>query len=231
MKRLYTIILFILLANQALSQQKGLFFDKKPKRMLDNSMETLENFEVEDSKVLYKRIYTMPDIKEADLKQLYLEYIKNQDNISKVEVNDYGVKAYISDLYISGPKAKGVPTNNEDFENFSIGYKKTNVRAGVKGWQMFFLSSLNGKVLIQFKDEMYRVVVSDMWTKNVNDQNDDFEFWVLAQDQTTFADEFFYKNKAKRTENYLRAIQGFNIFLEDKFKYKETISSKKNDDW
>ena len=36
---------------------------------------------------------------------------------------------------------------------------------------------------------MYRVVVSDMWTKNVNDQNDDFEFWVLAQDQTTFDDQ------------------------------------------
>ena len=56
--------------------------------------ETLENFEVEDSR--YYRGYTMPDIKEADLKQLYLEYIKNQDNISKVEVNDDGIKAYIS---------------------------------------------------------------------------------------------------------------------------------------
>ena len=65
--------------------------------------------------------------------------------------------------------------------------------------------------------------------KYIEYENFDLEYWVLASDKLRFADEFFNLKKSKRSENYNRAIRGFNLFLEEKFRFNYELPV--NNDW
>ncbi len=221
------LLLFLLIQSNIIFSQKALFWDKKSKKILDNTPEYLENFSINEKEVVYERIYNH-DNKSKNFIEEFSEHLKKENNLKNIRISDGEIYGDLNELYISGPNAEGINTNNYDFENMQLG-KKLNIRAGVKGWQMFFMSALYGKFKIQFKDDKYRLIVIDMWVKDINNENFDFDYWVLSSDKMRFADEFFNKSKSKRSENYLRVIQGFNIFLEEKFTYTPEVKAK--DDW
>ena len=224
--RLFT-LLFLLFQVNTMFSQKALFWDKKSKKILDNTPEYLENFSINEKEVLYEKVFNHDNENENFIEE-FSEYLKKENNLKNIRISDGEIFGDLNELYISGPNAEGINTNNYDFENMQLG-KKQNIRAGVKGWQMFFMSALYGKFKIQFKGDKYRLIVKNMWVKDINDENFDLDYWVLSSDKMRFADEFFNKSKSKRSENYLRIIQGFNIFLEEKFTYYKEV--KENDDW
>tara|TARA_Y100000996_G_scaffold306484_1_gene243373 strand:+ start:1696 stop:2379 length:684 start_codon:yes stop_codon:yes gene_type:complete len=221
------LLLFLFFQGSIGFSQKALFWDKKSKKILDNTPEYLENFSIEEKDVIYEKIYNHDNESENFIEK-FSEYLKKENNIKNIRISEGEIFGNLDELYISGPNAEGINTNNYDFENMQLG-KKQNIRAGIKGWQMFFMSALYGKFKIQFKEDKYRLTIKNMWVKDINDENFDLEYWVLSSDKMRFADEFFNKSKSKRSENYLRVIQGYNIFLEEKFTYQNEI--KKEDDW
>ena len=206
--------------------QKALFWDKKSNKTVKIRPETLENFSIRDKEVIYEKVY----VKNTDENFInkYYNSLKNENHLKNLKILNNEIYGNLNELYISGPNAEGIITNDSDFENFSIG-KKINIKAGVKGWQMFYMSALYGEFKIQFKEDKYRVIIKNMWMKDINSENFDLEYWVLASDKLRFADEFFNLKKSKRSENYNRAIRGFNLFLEEKFRFNYELPV--NNDW
>ncbi len=169
-----------------------------------NRVNAVSNFEIENGDVVYKRTFDISNLNSDELKNKYLKFLETIPNVSVIKEDDSQINAEISDNYINY-KVYGIKT----------------MGAGMIAYPFF------SKLIIQFKDGKYRLVVRNIYIDNKSvgilfsgmEANSHFKNFLLNKDASDF----------KKTQYNLKILDIYDRFFKDTFTYKEIVD--KDDDW